>query len=283
MRKDKQNKTDDELKLVEIKAKKTDICFKRIGSAVSITSLIFTIIISSFSTFTVNKVKSDSDKQLQEFNNYIVELQEQNQSQSQEIENSLDIIQDQYTTIQNLISQEQNVDVIQARDSDILIRTSDDKWLIIPMINSSDITHSANIVEEQYNVGEITLDRFDLFNDNNEDWSQRDSFTYTLPFLSINPSKMLSLSQFIDSIYLEFVFYKNDQTTYIKDTLLLYNNEIENDYLNFFENIMIEKQYVTNEYNDGIEDIKINIIINYEINDEIHSIPYFLDYFIPVV
>ncbi|PAT01003.1 hypothetical protein CI105_08940 [Candidatus Izimaplasma bacterium ZiA1] len=59
------------------------------------------------------------------------------------------MIQNQYQIMESILSQEQTVDVIQARDNDVLIRTPDDKWLAIPMIEKSDIEISTEIIEKK--------------------------------------------------------------------------------------------------------------------------------------
>lgn len=135
-------------------------------------------------------------------------------SQSQSQEQMLESIQQQYQIMQNILNQEQTVDVIQARDNDILIKTPDDKWIVAPMIEKDDIIFPYEILDKQYNVGECSFERINLFYSDDNDWSNRDSFTYTILYISINQNKMVSLYQFINKIDVEFKFYKNDQIQY---------------------------------------------------------------------
>lgn len=179
--------------------------------------------------------------------------------------------------VKQMIIQEQTVDVIQARENDVLIKTPDDKWIVVPMIEKDDIVFPNEIIERQYNAGECEYDRKDLFNKANEDWSKRDSFTYTISYISINQNKMVSLHQFINSIVIEFNFYNKERIEHETHAYELYNKELDYDYLNVFYGVTPNVQFVTNEINDGIEDIKINIIIEFEIGGEVFSIPYTFD------
>ncbi|QWB95625.1 hypothetical protein KHQ89_06645 [Mycoplasmatota bacterium] len=201
-----------------------------------------------------------------------------------EVNNQLDLVQTQYQSIQNIINQQQTVDVIQARDNDVLIRTPDEKWIVVPMIEKEDIEFSSEIIEKKYAYDELDWNRIDLFNVDDEDWSERDAFTYTLPYLSINQNKMVSLQQFINKITIEFKYYHSNQIDYYSDFYELYTAGNEYKYLNVFENINTENSYVTNEFTgfNGIEDIKISLIIEFNIGGSVFSIPYTFDNFIPV-
>lgn len=157
--------------------------------ALAVISFLFSVIVSFTAKNAVQDIKV-------EFENTISNIQEQYQS----LENQINTVQEQYLELENIINQQQTVDVIQARDNDVLIKTPDDKWLVIPMIEKEDISFANEIIEKQYNSGDIDLERVDMFNYNNEDWSNRDGFTYTLPFVSFNQNKMVSLYQFITKI-----------------------------------------------------------------------------------
>lgn len=266
----------------EQKYPKTTIALRIFNSFITSISVIASIIISIISLCTVNEVKetlnqhqSQQQEQFQSIENEIDSINSQSQSQEQMLES----IQHQYQIMQNILNQEQTVDVIQARDNDVLIKTPDDKWIVVPMIEKEDIIFPVEILEKQYNVGECSFERMDLFNFDNDDWSNRDSFTYTIPYISINQNKMVSLYQFINKIDVEFKFYKNDQIQYETYKYELFNkdNKDEYEYLNVFNDVSPKVQFVTNEINDGIEDIKINIIIEFEIGGSTFSIPYTFD------
>lgn len=266
----------------EQKHPKQTMWIRWINVIVTSVSVIFSIIISVISICTVNEVKetlnqhqSQQQEQFQSIENDIDSINSQSQSQEQMLES----IQHQYQIMQNILNQEQTVDVIQARDNDVLIKTPDDKWIVVPMIEKEDIIFPVEILEKQYNVGECSFERMDLFNFDNDDWSNRDSFTYTIPYISINQNKMVSLYQFINKIDVEFKFYKNDQIQYETYKYELFNkdNKDEYEYLNVFNDVSPKVQFVTNEINDGIEDIKINIIIEFEIGGSTFSIPYTFD------
>ena len=181
----------------EQKHPKQTMWIRWINVGVTSLSAIFSIIISIISLCTVNEVKEtlsqnqeQQQEQFQSMENDIDSINSQSQSQEQILES----IQQQYQIMQNILNQEQTVDVIQARDNDVLIKTPDDKWIVVPMIEKDDIIFPIEILEKQYNVGECSFERMDLFNFDNDDWSNRDSFTYTIPYISINQNKIHDLS-----------------------------------------------------------------------------------------
>lgn len=271
----------------EQKHPKQTMWIRWINVGVTSISAFFSIIISIISLCTVNEVKEtlsqnqeQQQEQFQSVENDIDSINSQSQSQEQMLES----INQQYQTMQNILNQEQTVDVIQARDNDVLIKTPDDKWIVVPMIEKDDIIFPNEILEKQYNVGECLDKRIDLFNIDNDDWSNRDSFTYTIPYISINQNKMVSLYQFINKIDVEFKFYKNDQIEYETYKYELFNkiNKDEYQYLNVFNDVSPKVQFVTKETNDGIEDIKINIIIEFEIGGSTFAIPYTFDSWLTV-
>jgi len=238
-----------------------------ITTVTGVISVIGTLIMSIISLVKVDEV----DEKLAQY-----------QIQQQEQQQILESIQSQYQIMQNILNQEQTVDVIQARENDVLIKTPDDKWIVVPMIEKDDIIFPNEIIERQYNAGECEYDRKDLFNKANEDWSKRDSFTYTISYISINQNKMVSLHQFINSIVIECNFYNKERIEHETHAYELYNKELDYDYLNVFYGVTPNVQFVTNEINDGIEDIKINIIIEFEIGGEVFSIPYTFDNWLDV-
>lgn len=258
---------------------------------------LITVIISVITTFrakeTVSEIKDIYVDQVQTFSATITDIQVQNtdllveldsfQSQIQVLNSELVSIQTQYQTVQTMIDQQQSVDVIQARDNDVLIMTPDGKWLVIPMIEKNDIEFSSEIIEKQYNSGELSdIERIDLFKDEEDSWENRDSFTYTLPILTINQNKMLSLFQFINKIDVVFNLYNTDQIELFSYVENVYTVGDETDYLNVFQNITPGVQFVTKQINDGIEDIKISIVIELLINGSIHRLQYNFDDFITV-
>ena len=244
----------------EQKHPKQTMWIRWINVGVTSISAFFSIIISIISLCTVNEVKEtlsqnqeQQQEQFQSVENDIDSINSQSQSQEQMLES----INQQYQTMQNILNQEQTVDVIQARDNDVLIKTPDDKWIVVPMIEKDDIIFPNEILEKQYNVGECLDKRIDLFNIDNYAWSNRDSFTDTIPYISIKQNKMVSLYQFINKIDVEFKFYKNDQIEYETYKYELFNkiNKDEYQYLNVFNDVSPKVQFVTKETNDGIEDI----------------------------
>lgn len=250
----------------ETRYPKQNMAVKWINSLVAFGAFIFTIIVAVTAKNAVESIQ--------------LQIQEQNL----ELMNEVAVIQEQYQIMQNILSQEQTVDVIQARDNDVLIRTPDEKWIVVPMIEKDDIEFSTEIIEKKYAYDELDLIRIDLFNQELQDWSERDAFTYTLPYLSINPNKMVSLQQFINKITIEFKYYNSNQIDYYSDFYDLYIDGNEYNYLNVFENISTGNSYITKEIIgfNGIEDIKINLIIEFDIGGSVFSIPYTFDDFISV-
>lgn len=259
---------------------KNKIWVDRVSVILALTTLVFSIVVSISSKKAVEDIKKEYIVQVEGYENSISNIQDQYQILGNQISN----IQEQYVALENIINQQQTVDVIQARDNDVLIKTPDDKWLVIPMIEKSDITFANEIIEKKYKNGHPLLERIDMFNYDNEDWSARDGFTYTLPFLSLNQNKMVSLYQFITKIEIEFKLYNSNKVDYQSEFYELFNQTNEYKYLNVFENIMPNKQFITKEFIglNGIEDIKLTVIITFNINDNIFAIPYTFDDFIYV-
>jgi len=273
-------KINDSNNSVEKKYYKNKIWVDRVSVILALTTLVFSIVVSISSKKAVEDIKKEYIVQVEGYENSISNIQDQYQI----LENQISNIQEQYVALENIINQQQTVDVIQARDNDVLIKTPDDKWLVIPMIEKSDITFANEIIEKKYKNGHPLLERIDMFNYDNEDWSARDGFTYTLPFLSLNQNKMVSLYQFITKIEIEFKLYNSNKVDYQSEFYELFNQTNEYKYLNVFENIMPNKQFITKEFIglNGIEDIKLTVIITFNINDNIFAIPYTFDDFIYV-
>jgi len=225
------------------------LIIKWISVIVTSVAAIFSIAISLISNKTVNDVKESNKESIAEIKN----------------------------KIENIIKNEQTVDVIQARDNDVLIKTPDGKWLVIPMIAKNDIEFSNQIIEKQYNSGECDLERKDINNKTDADWTSRDSFTYTLQYLSINQDKMVSLKNYINSIDVIFKLFLEDKKTYQDFPVEIYKTGNNYAYLNVFEDIMPSYQFVTKEFNDGIEDIKISVHISFEVSEDKFTIPYYFD------
>lgn len=275
----KDNKfTNDELE--EKSLKKQANIREWIATGLAAISFIFTIIMFIISKIAVEEIKAEYSVQVQNFEAIIANSQEQYQLVSSE----LTAVQEQYLSIQSIINQQQSVDVIEPRDNDVLIMTPDNKWIVVSMIEKIDFDFSGEIIEEQFNSNQSTLERVDLFNESNDDWTSKDSFTYTLPLLTINQNKMVNLYQFITFIDVEFKLYDENEIDYHVETINIFNQDTEYKYLNVFENIMPDKQFVTNDgfgFN-GVEQIKITIIIQFNVGGNIFNIPYVFDEYITV-
>lgn len=184
--------------------------------------------------------------------------------------------------IETVINNQQSVDVIEAREKDVLIKTSDGKWIVVPMIEKEDIEFSSQITEKKYKANEINLQRIDVGNDKGDDWNSRESFTYTIPFLSINQNKMVSLKTYIESIDVIFKIYNSKKELFGDYTTEIYDKNNEYRYLNVFEQITPQYQFVTKEVDDGIEDIKITVNISFKVSDQKFTIPYYFDEWVQV-
>lgn len=273
----------------EVSFKKQSNAREWIATALAGLTFAFSIFVSFTASNTVEDIKVEYENQISLYNDQNQSLQNELsniQTQYQSLESEIINVQDQYQILENIINQHQSVDVIEARDNDVLIMTPDGKWIVIPMIEKDDFEFSDEIIETQYNQGESTLPRVKLFNVDSDDWSTRDSFTYTLPLLSINQNKMVSLYQFISSIDVEFKLYDENEIDYYVEKINVFNQDETYTYLNVFENISPQVQYVTHDSNiidgDGIEKIKISIIIEFDINDVKFSIPYVFDEYVTV-
>mgnify|MGYP000918035271 CR=1 FL=1 len=190
--------------------------------------------------------------------------------------------QEQITNLENMIEQEQFVDVIQARDN-ILIKTDNDKWIVIPMLVIEDITIPDKIIEYRHSSMELSEEDFQkkgLFDIDTSKIQTNDTFTYKVPTITINPNILMSLRRFIKNIYIEFNIYTNDGIQkHATDRITIKFDELQYD--NVFSDLELPYQYVTDNAWDvlnggnGINKIKISVVIEYQISDkDTFVIPY---------
>ncbi|WP_168169795.1 hypothetical protein [Candidatus Izimaplasma sp. ZiA1] len=94
----------------------------------------------------------------------------------------------------------------------------------------------------------------------------------------------MSLHQYINKITIEFKYCHSNKVDSYSSYKPIYIKGDDQDYLNIFVNIADNNEYVTNELVgfNGIEDIKISIIIEFEISGSTFLIPNTFDDFIPV-
>ena len=182
----------------------------------------------------------------------------------------------------NEINQEQTQVVIEPREGDIIVQLDeDDDYKLLQLIQYSDIKFPDKVQEIQIksnNNSDPNIadeNRVEINNINGEDWSSRDSFKYMISNFSINPNKVINLVGTVNkmTVYCDFYKEKNIATKIqlseedcfkfeiIKDVEDKGSNEIK------ISNIEheSEKEYVTKEINDGIEWVKIRVVIVYKI------------------
>ena len=113
--------------------------------------------------------------------------------------------------------------------------------------------------------------KVDIDNDELSDWTSRDSFKYMISNFSINPNKVINLLGTIESltVYCDFYKEKNISTFISLSENDSYLFKIIDDNIKDIEvsniNKESEKEYVTNETNNGIEWVKIRVEIVYAI------------------
>ena len=192
-------------------------------------------------------------------------------------------IQQQIALQEQIVAQEQianqEIVTLQPRDGDVIIR-DEDSYKLVQLIKSEDITVSDSIQESRYSYDEINIDhRVELFRqeDDDSDWSERDGFKYTLENISINPDKVMNLIGNIVSIKLYFDVYEdNDITTRLDQNdsdsfaFVIYDEKNEGTINTSFTNITSDNYYVTKAINNGINYMKLRLVVGYriQINDE---------------
>ncbi len=162
--------------------------------------------------------------------------------------------------------------VIEPRDGDIIVKDGND-YKLLQLIHVEDITFPTKVQEIQLSKDESNKDiRVDIGNTNNEDWTERDSFKYIINQFSINSNKVINLLENISSItvYCDFYSEKNISTFIELNKPFSFEMRKSKDEKEF--NLTIEKkesdyEYVTKEVNDGIEWVKIRVVITYLISD----------------
>ncbi len=177
------------------------------------------------------------------------------------------------------INQKNTQVVIEPREGDIIVQIGND-FKLLQLIKYSDITFPDKVQEIQIkakndsNPNNSCENRVEINNINGEDWSSRDSFKYMISNFSINPNKVINLVGTVNkmTVYCDFYKEKNIATKIqlseedcfkfeIMDVEDKGSNEIK------ISNIEqeSEKEYVTKEINDGIEWVKIRVVIVYKI------------------
>ena len=174
----------------------------------------------------------------------------------------------------------QEVVTLQPRDGDVIIQ-EDGSYKLLQLIKIEDIEFTPELQETRLDKDYKKEDRVDLFNINNDDWSSRVSFGYTIEKISINADKIMNLYKNISSIIAYIDFYETNDIT----TRLDLNDEyafkivIFEEDSNLISNTVINakssKTYVTNAAgiipNNGVNYAKIRIEIRYKINNMIFS------------
>ncbi len=177
------------------------------------------------------------------------------------------------------IFQNQEVITLEPRDGDVIIKDGN-RYKLIQLIQIDDISMSQEMQESRFNWNEDEpQNRVEILKDNlDEDWSKKDSFGYTLGYISFNPNKIINLIDNIDYIKIHFDFYEKDDIS-TKITLIEEECFIDNFYNKSEDNLSIStsktnirstNHYVTNAGLglEGINYIKPRIEIQYSLETE---------------
>lgn len=186
-------------------------------------------------------------------------------------------------TVNNTIdsfNNNQEVVTLQPRDGDVIIQ-EDGSYKLLQLIKIEDIEFTPELQETRFDKDYKKEGRVELFNINNDDWSDRVSFGYTIEKISINADKIMNLYKNINSIIAYIDIYEtNDITTRLDlddgDAFkIIIFEEDSNLISNTVINAKSSKTYVTNASgiipNNGVNYAKIRIEIRYKINDMIFS------------
>lgn len=86
----------------------------------------------------------------------------------------------------------QEVVTLQPREGDVIIQ-EDGSYKLLQLIKLEDIEFTPVLQETRYDSNYNVINRVDLFNHNNDDWSNRVSFGYTIEKIAINADKIMNL------------------------------------------------------------------------------------------
>ena len=245
---DKQDKIQD-VRLVQDKKSKLDIA----NVIVQMVSTGLAVVVSFLALFIGGQV----------INNINQLSQGQQQLQKQ--------LQDQYQQQVQNQQQLQTQVVIEPRDGDIIVHIGDD-YKLLQLIQYEDIVFPSKIQEIKVdNEKSVIENRVDIANEEQEDWLSKDSFKYMISNFSINPNKVINLLGTIESLSVYCDFYQeknistfialNENEAYLFKIIDDNNKDIKVSNINKES----EREYVTDEINNGIEWVKIRVEIVYAI------------------
>lgn len=186
----------------------------------------------------------------------------------------------------NSFNNNQEVVTLQPRDGDVIIQEGG-SYRLLQLIKLEDIEFTSVLQETRYDKDYHVENRVDLFNYDNQDWSGRVSFGYTLEKISINADKIMNLHNNIKCIIAYIDFYESiDITTRLvlqdedafKIEIFDSDSDDEGDksiISNTAINSPSRKTYVTNSPeiipNNGVNFAKLRIEIKYKIESEKES------------
>ncbi len=242
-----------EVRLVQEKKSKLDIA----NVIVQMVSTGLAVVVSFLALFIGGQVINNI--------NQLSQGQQQLQQQLQ------DQYQQQVQNQQQLQQQLQTQVVIEPRDGDIIVHIGDD-YKLLQLIQYEDIVFPSKIQEIKVdNEKSVIENRVDIANEEQEDWLSKDSFKYIISNFSINPNKVINLLGTIESLSVYCDFYQeknistfislNEKDAYLFKIIDGNNKDIKVSNINTES----EKEYVTNEINNGIEWVKIRVEIVYAI------------------
>lgn len=177
----------------------------------------------------------------------------------------------------NSFNNNQEIVTLQPREGDVIIQENGN-YKLLQLIKIEDIEYSTELQESRFSSTYNIEKRVDLFNVNNDDWTNRDSFGYTIEKVSINADKVMNLHGNIQSIIVYIDFYQsNDITTKVelddnqKYKIIIFEQNTVNQ-SNTILNQQSNNTYVTNSFgNNGVNWAKLRIEISYKIDDLIFT------------
>lgn len=186
-------------------------------------------------------------------------------------------------SINNTISSynnNQEVVTLQPREGDVIIQ-EDGSYKLLQLIKIEDIEFTPILQETRFNKDVDVENRVDLFNINNQDWSNRVSFGYTIEKISINADKIMNLYNNIESIVVYIDIYESIDITSKVDLsdedafrIVIFEHS-DNHITNTVINASSQKKYVTNApgvfSNNGVNFAKLRLEIKYKINEMLFS------------
>ncbi|HHX70279.1 MAG TPA: hypothetical protein GX708_19785 [Gallicola sp.] len=180
----------------------------------------------------------------------------------------------------NSFNNNQEVVTLQPREGDVIIQ-EDGSYKLLQLIKLEDIEFTPVLQETRYDSNYNAMNRVDLFNHSNENWSSRVSFGYTIEKIAINADKIMNLHKNIKSIIAYVDFYESSDITSKVELSdenvfkIVIFQENTNNITNIVINSKSSKTYVTNAPgiipNNGVNFAKLRIEIEYIINDMIFS------------